>query len=85
MAWSENQAGVCYNEPLAFRELPMFLQPCPFCGGAARVESNRDTHKLFADHADTCFFDSEDDMGMWPATPEALKDLQERWNQRRTS
>lgn len=58
------------------------LAACPFCGAAARVESNRDWHKLRADHEDGCFFDGDDEMMMVPATDECLSAMARDWNRR---
>lgn len=58
------------------------LLPCPFCGVVPTIRSNRDTHKLQANHTSACFFDAEEDMGWWPATDECLEDIVNRWNRR---
>jgi hypothetical protein len=60
------------------------LEPCPFCGGKARIESNRDWHRLYADHDDDCVFDGEDHALMYPAQPGYLKEIAEVWNRRAT-
>jgi hypothetical protein len=58
------------------------LLPCPFCSGAARIESNRDWHRLYADHDENCLFDNEDEMLMFPAQPGYLAEIAELWNRR---
>jgi hypothetical protein len=60
------------------------LKPCPFCGGAARIESNRDWHKLFCAHDDDCVFDADDHDLMYPAQPGYLIQIAEDWNRRAT-
>jgi len=58
------------------------LLPCPFCGGAARIESNRDWHRIFAAHDDECVFDADDHALMYPAQPGYLIQIAEDWNRR---
>jgi hypothetical protein len=58
------------------------LLPCPFCGGAARIESNRDWHRLYADHDEECVFDADDHALMFPAQPGYLLDIALLWNRR---
>ena len=58
------------------------LKECPFCGATARIESNRDWHRLYADHREECVFDSEDETLIYPATPDGLMNLVECWNLR---
>lgn len=55
---------------------------CPFCGGAARIESNRDWHKLFCAHDDDCVFVADEHDLMYPAQPGYLKKIAEVWNRR---
>jgi len=58
------------------------LKPCPFCGCGMRIESNRDWHKLYGSHANSCvFFDDEPDITV-PATNDQLSLLIEDWNRR---
>lgn len=59
------------------------LLPCPFCGGAARIESNRDWHKLRGDHDDDCVFVEPVTLQV-PATDEQLAALVADWNRRAT-
>jgi hypothetical protein len=58
------------------------LKPCPFCGGAARIQSNRDWHRLYADHDEGCVFDADDHMLMYPAQAGYLVQIAEDWNRR---
>lgn len=58
------------------------LLPCPFCGAAARIESNRDWHRLYANHADHCVFDTDEASMMTPATDDDLALMVEDWNRR---
>jgi len=58
------------------------LLPCPFCGGEARIESNRDWHRIYAAHDDDCIFDADDHDSMYPAQPGYLKDMAANWNRR---
>ena len=60
------------------------LLPCPFCGGAARIQSNRDWHRLYADHDDECVFEADDHALMYPAQPGYLIQIAEDWNRRST-
>lgn len=60
------------------------LLPCPFCGGAARIESNRDWHRIYAAHEDECVFDADDHALMYPAQPGYLIQIAEDWNRRAT-
>ncbi|OIJ42041.1 Lar family restriction alleviation protein [Massilia timonae] len=60
------------------------LLPCPFCGGAARIESNRDWHRIYAAHDDECVFDADDHALMYPAQPGYLIQIAEDWNRRAT-
>lgn len=63
--------------------LPEQVLPCPFCGGRAWITSNRDTHKLFAEHSESCLWaDDEDPIVTTPATDYALAALIESWNTR---
>lgn len=61
-------------------ELERELKPCPFCGAKARVESNRDWHRLKADHVEGCFIEEHEPM--YPASDEQLAFLLQDWNQR---
>jgi hypothetical protein len=58
------------------------LEPCPFCGGAARIESNRDWHRLYAAHDDDCVLDADEADLMYPAQPGYLIEIAETWNRR---
>jgi hypothetical protein len=69
------------HPPAQASDEPMLL-PCPFCGGAARIESNRDWHRLCADHDENCVFDSDDADLMYPAQDGYLKTIPEVWNRR---
>ncbi len=57
------------------------LLPCPFCGGAMRIESNRDWHRLFGEHDESCCFPSSVTM-MVPALHEQRVMLVDDWNRR---
>lgn len=58
------------------------LQPCPFCGGAARIESNRDWHRLYAVHDEDCILDAGEADLMYPAQSGYLIRIAEDWNRR---
>jgi hypothetical protein len=60
------------------------LKPCPFCGCAMRIESNRDWHRLKGDHGDECIFDADTEIGTMPATDEDRLTMVEYWNRRAT-
>ncbi|WP_416406556.1 hypothetical protein RCH27_08860 [Paracidovorax citrulli] len=61
------------------------LAPCPFCGGAMWVQSNRDWHRLFGDHDDDCVWGQDDDAVMMvPAQPDQLAAMVHAWNRRAT-
>lgn len=60
------------------------LLPCPFCGGVARIESNRDWHRIYAAHDDECVFDADEHVLMYPAQPGHLIQIAEDWNRRAT-
>ena len=60
------------------------LLPCPFCGGGARIESNRDWHRIYAAHDDECVFDADEHVLMYPAQPGHLIQIAEDWNRRAT-
>jgi hypothetical protein len=62
--------------------IDIYLKACPFCAGAARIESNRDWHRLWADHSEDCIFDADEADLMYPATPKHLAQLAEDWNRR---
>jgi hypothetical protein len=56
--------------------------PCPFCGGAMHVRSNRDWHRIIGEHSEECFFDSERQQMMVPATDVDLAEMIAAWNRR---
>lgn len=58
------------------------LLPCPFCGGVARIDSNRDWHRLYAAHSDNCVFDADEPAMMIPATEEDRAQMVDDWNRR---
>lgn len=57
------------------------LLPCPFWGAKPYIKSNRDTHKLQADHEADCFFDGEE-MCEVPATDDYKAWMVSVWNKR---
>jgi len=57
------------------------LLPCPFCGSAARLESNRDWHRIIVDHDEQCVF-LEPEVVMVPATDGQLSLAVADWNRR---
>lgn len=58
------------------------LLSCPFCGGMAFVISNRDWHRLFAEHNGDCLLDDGNEVAMVAATDEGLRWLHTAWNHR---
>jgi hypothetical protein len=58
------------------------LKPCPFCGGRAHIDSNRDWHRLRGEHTSKCVFDHYEEMATAPATAEGLVWLYTAWNGR---
>jgi hypothetical protein len=36
------------------------LKPCPFCGGAAQLQSNRSWHYLHVEHAEKCILEDHE-------------------------
>lgn len=56
------------------------LKRCPFCGGEARIESNRDWHRLKADHPESCLM-AESEI-MYPGNDKGLAWMIEDWNTR---
>lgn len=63
---------------------PPVLKPCPFCACAMRIESNRDWHRIFGNHTETCLFDEDVEQLMVPATPDQFALMVECWNDRPT-
>ena len=57
------------------------LKACPFCGIAARLESNRDWHRIIVDHDEQCAF-LDPEVVMVPATDDQLKLAVADWNRR---
>ena len=57
------------------------LLPCPFCGNPARLESNRDWHRIVVDHDERCAF-LEPESVMVPATDDQLSMAITCWNRR---
>lgn len=57
------------------------LLPCPFCGTAMRIESNRDWHRLIGEHSEKCVFLDPETM-MVPAKDDQLALIFEDWNTR---
>lgn len=57
------------------------LRPCPFCGCAMAIESNRDWHRIVGDHDEECMF-VERETCMVPATDDQLQAAQKDWNRR---
>ena len=61
------------------------LLPCPFCGCAMTVRSNRDWHRLHAEteHGDDCIWSGDDDAVITaPATDAQLAAMIDAWNRR---
>ncbi|ESH90753.1 hypothetical protein B551_0222545 [Cupriavidus sp. HPC(L)] len=58
------------------------LQPCPFCGCAMRVHSNREWHYAVGQHDDGCLLVDSD--FRFPANDAGRADLLETWNRRAT-
>ena len=56
------------------------LNPCPFCGCAMGIESNRDWHELSGDHDERCILSGKD--LFVPATSDQLQCLTRDWNRR---
>lgn len=56
------------------------LKPCPFCGAEARIESNRDWHRLLADHDDYCII--KDYEPTYSASEGQREYMIEDWNRR---
>lgn len=57
------------------------LLPCPFCGIAARLESNHDWHRIIVNHDEACIF-LEPEVSMVPATDDQLSIVVADWNRR---
>lgn len=58
------------------------LKPCPFCGCAMRVHSNREWHYAVGQHDDGCLLVDSD--FRFPANDAGRADLLETWNRRAT-
>lgn len=56
------------------------LLPCPFCGCAMHIKSNKDWHRPIGEHDEDCEIVEHD--SFWPATPECLNMLISSWNRR---
>ncbi|AXH43507.1 Lar family protein [Erwinia phage vB_EhrS_49] len=56
------------------------LKPCPFCGGSAKIESNRDWHTLYVDHAINCII--EDCTPQYSSSTENYGLMVKDWNTR---
>lgn len=56
------------------------LKPCPLCGGAMSVRTNRDWHRLTGEHADDCLM--QDFEPYYAATPKDREALISAWNRR---
>lgn len=62
-------------------EAKIELLPCPFCGAAMSIESNRDWHRLIGEHSEKCVFVDPETM-MVPARDDQLALIFEDWNTR---
>lgn len=59
------------------------LKPCPFCNGAARIESSSLWHDLVCDHDRTCVLDGDTaEMSYLAADPTSVARMVEKWNRR---
>lgn len=56
------------------------LKPCPLCGGAMSVRTNRDWHRLVGEHAEDCLM--QDFEPYYAATPRDREVLVAAWNRR---
>lgn len=58
------------------------LLPCPFCGCAVEVKSNRDWHRISGNHTEECLFHECVDFVMVPATDDQRVLAVAAWNTR---
>lgn len=56
------------------------LKACPFCNARSRIESNRDWHRLVADHDDDCII--KDYEITYSASEGQREYMIEDWNRR---
>ena len=56
------------------------LEPCPLCGGAMSVRTNRDWHRLVGEHAENCLMHGFEPY--YAATPKDREALVAAWNRR---
>ena len=56
------------------------LKPCPFCGGRAWLESNRDWHRVKCDHNGNCIIDEFEPM--YSGHEQGKGWIIQDWNQR---
>lgn len=59
------------------------LKPCPLCGGAMSIRTNRDWHRLVGEHSEDCLLEGFEPY--FPAIPKDRDTLVSGWNRRSPS